>query len=439
MHWGHLIVDKKGYIETLPIALEPRPEEGYFHNFSGSIFQGKVSHPTDRDREVTPAFFTAPGTGENGYVSFLEAPPTVMAISSDPTLTIWEPERYRVTDKDTYKGKYDRINKEWIENRYEMRDPIVFERDGRVFMIVAGTAVPGRVGQGIIAILEPSDPDDFSKPWSYIGDMFRHPRATIAAGGPGIIETPNLQRVGDKDILFFSAQRKPHQAPLKGFNHHEGIEYFVGNFDSSTGKFTPDKDGENGFFEYGRSFYAINATHQPDTDNATFVGWIKGHASRSDWNDVEERGWKGVITFPRTMKLVDGKVFTEPDRRLQKLRSQTWMENQNISLKHSSEITPIKDRTLNIEATVNLESATSAAIYVLADENGRAGIPIIFNGRTVRVLDESIPLSASNSVDLEIIVDRSVVTVFAEGKSLTKIVTPPKKGETYTDRVVLGV
>ncbi len=162
MHWGHLVIEDNGEVENLPIALEPRPEEGYNHNFSGSISPVQIPHPNKPEKMVTPAFWTAVGTGENGFASFLEVPPTVMAVTEDSDLKEWEAERFTIHDK---------------------------------------------------------------------------------------------------DVLFFGAQRRGNEGNLAGFNHTQGVEYYVGEFDPHSGMFTPDTHaGANGFFEYGRSFYAINAT-----------------------------------------------------------------------------------------------------------------------------------------------------------------------------------
>ncbi|MCI5165761.1 MAG: hypothetical protein D3903_06615 [Candidatus Electrothrix sp. GM3_4] len=157
---GHLTLDEQGRVKNLPIALAPDVSDGYYHNFSGSLLQETVKIADYGNQDIRPAFFTATGTGENGYASFLAVPPTVMAVTLDANLVKWEEKRYRVTDKDTFKNKIDTINNEKISNRYDMRDPIVFKRDGKYFMMIAGTALPGRKGQGLISILRPGNPHD---------------------------------------------------------------------------------------------------------------------------------------------------------------------------------------------------------------------------------------------------------------------------------------
>ncbi len=430
-------MDSEGKVSHRPIALEPRPEEGYNHNFSGSISYHKIPHPNDPTKMVTPAFFTAVGTGENGFVSFLEAPPTVMAISEDPSLDRWEAERFTIHDKDVYKGKNDTINGDSVENRYDMRYPILIEREGKFFLIVAGTAVPGRVGKAVIALLKPSNPDNWSEPWVYVGDMFRHPRP-FAEGGPGILETPNLVRAGDKDILFFGVQRKPGEFNLKGVDNREGVEYFVGEFDPSTGKFTADiHTGANGYFEYGRSFYAINAAQRPSGDGGTFFGWIKGHDQRGDWHEIE-RGWNGAITFPRKMTLVDGVPYTELDERVAELRDKVLADNEEHHFA-GTKLTGIESRTFEIESNLNLGEAERMTITVLANEDGTKGIPITFDGSRLSVDDENIPLfnKPEKEISIRALVDRSVIVVFVNGKSLTKTVTPPKDGTSFADNVFL--
>lgn len=445
MHWGHL-VESKGVISHRPIALEPRPEQGYPHNFSGSILANTIPDPADPSRQVNAAFFTATGTGEHGFVTFLQAPPTVMAVTSDPDLDTWRAERYTVTDQDTYRNRIDTIQGGTVANRYDMRDPIVFRRDGRYFMITAGTAVPGRVGQGVIAILEPSDPDDLSKPWVYLGDMFRHPQQTLGEGGPGIMETPNLQRIGDKDVLFFGAQRRSSEGNLRGFHFHQGLQYFVGTFDASTGRFTPDST-EPGYFEYGNSVYAMNSAAKPGVPGAaTLEAWIHGFDGLPIWNDVV-RGWNGAITPPLVMTLVDGRPHVVPDEQLAAKRGRAWYAKASFTVNPRWPAhTWICERTLDIRTQIALSpSATSGTLNVLTRYDGTGGIPIAFDGYKIVILkgtsaEEQIPLFATRTpvLGLEVVVDRSVVAVYANGKMLHKVVNPPMEDPaTYAGGVSL--
>ncbi len=441
IHWGHLVMSNGGIVNR-PIALEPRPEDGYAHNFSGSILANKIPSPRDRSRLVTAAFFTAPGTGENGFVTFLQAPPTVMAVTADPALDTWQAERYTVTDANTYRDKIDAIHGDRVENRYDMRDPIVFRRDGKYFLLTAGTALPGRVGAGVIAILRPSDPDNLGKPWIYIGDMFRHPQRTLADGGPGILETPSLQRIGDKDVLVFGAQRKPSDGNLRGFGFHQGLQYFVGTFDAATGAFHPDST-EPGYFEHGRSIYAMTATAKPGSaGQATIQAWIRGFDELSVWND-RPRGWNGAITLPHTMTLVGGRPHVAPDEQLQHKLGRAWYRHASLAVSPGARTkTVIQDRTLDIRTQIALGAETTrATLAVLANRDGTGGIPISFDGHDVEILDETLPLftTKTSSVHLEVIVDRSVVIVYADGKVLHKVINPPiQPGGAYASSVALA-
>ncbi|MCI5165762.1 MAG: hypothetical protein D3903_06620 [Candidatus Electrothrix sp. GM3_4] len=293
----------------------------------------------------------------------------------------------------------------------------------------------------------------FSESWVYIGDMFRHPQATLEEGGPGIMETPNLQRVGDKDIVFFSVQRKNGEGPLKGFQHREGIQYFVGKFDSKTGKFTADSDIPQ-YFEYGRAFYAINATPTPSLTGgkeATFVGWIKEHDVRTDWRDVENRGWNGALTFPRTMKWTNEHLVTGFDQRLNKLHRKEFETNSLLSLNSDYHVTKVKGRSLHltlglsVETQTEAKSAAKAKISLLADVNQpENSVSVVFDGKSICIIDECLPLRKKGrfhnkkKVEVDILLDRSVIVSFVEGRSLTKVITPPRNDKgVLLDGVVL--
>jgi len=309
-------------------------------------------------------------------------------------------------------------------------------------MITAGTAVPGRVGSGVIAILRPSDPDNLGKPWIYIGDMFRHPQPALADGGPGILETPSLQRIGDRDVLVFGAQRRPSEGNLRGFGFHQGLQYFVGTFHADTGAFEPDST-EPGYFEHGRSIYAMSATAKPGaTGQATVQAWIRGFDELPIWND-RPRGWNGAITLPHTMTLVDGRPHVAPDEQLASKRGRAWYRQASFSISPDARTqTVIRERTLDIRTQIILgPQATSATLWVLTRSDGAGGVPIVFDGQAIEILDERMPLftAKTTSVRLEVIVDRSVVIVYADGKMLHKVVTPPvQPGGAYASGVALA-
>lgn len=91
-------------------------------------------------------------------------------------------------------------------------------------------------------------------------------------------------------------------------------------------------------------------------------------------------------------------------------------------------------------------AATGATIAVLAKSDGSGGVPVTFDGYGVKVTDpvttdtETLPLFASHtsSATLEVVVDRCVVAVFANGKMLHKVVNPPRQDSTnYASGVAL--
>ncbi len=152
-----------------------------------------------------------------------------------------------------------------------------------------------------------------------------------------------------------------------------------------------------------------------------------------------ERGWNGALTFPRKMTLKDGVPYTEPDERVEELRDDE-LAYKNKHHFSGTRLTGIQSRTFEIVSKFNLRRAESMTTTVLANEDGTIGIPITFDGFKLSVGDEFIPLfdNRTKRINIRVLVDRSVVIVFANGKSLTKTVTPPVDGSGYADNVVLS-
>ncbi len=437
MHWGHGVYRPDGSFEQLPVWLEPRPEDGYTQVFSGGMLSKTVPHPDGSGRQVRAAFFTAVGTGPN---TFHGAPPTVMAICSDPSLIAFETKRF------TRSGyKYDTLNGDNLDNRYDMRDPCVFERDGRLFMIVAGTSRPNRQGTGLIALLEPSDPADISKPWKYVGDIFRHPRETVDDGGPGIIECPNMGQLrdehgGEVDLLIFSSQRREKDGPLAGYHNHQAVEYRLGRFnaESTFEEISPNHERVR-VIDYGKAFYAPNMTARPDGAGMTLMGWVVGFEDRHDWKEMFEggRGWCGCATVPRTLTLRDGDLHVEPDEKVAKLRQEAVISKAFCELQADQSMEAgAATTTFDLEAKVLLQDrSSSATLRILCNRDREDGLAIRIERDKIWVGDEFIPLEnrEEKPVSLRVLCDKSLVEVYAEGRVLTKVVTPTTSSEHGVD------
>ncbi|MCB0320205.1 MAG: GH32 C-terminal domain-containing protein, partial [Bdellovibrionales bacterium] len=420
-HWGSIhwsrgeLSDTTGLFEQQGIWLPPAEELGYTDCFSGTLVPIPIPHPTDPTQSVFGVMFTAVGNAPNG---FLGSPRTALALYSDEALTKPIEAPYFITDVELYRDAYDGVSRERIENRFDVRDPYAFVRNDKLFMLLAATELPGRVGKGVVALLTPSNPDKPHLPWKYVGDTFRHERSSIEDGGPGIIECANLISLGEKDVLIFSSQRKASDGPLRGHHHHEAVEYRIGKFDPANGKFTPDSLLDDSeilpVVNYGRGFYAPTTTPHYDGEGVTMVGWGRVSGNRGC-------GWAGCATVPQRLTLRDNDLFVEPEHSVTLLRGDKILSQHSVS--NSKVISPeFQSRTFDMELTLSCRSPENPAVVkLLCDERGEFGVPIVFDKSNLWIGDERIPVRnpSRKTLAVRILVDNRVIEVFTEeGRTL---------------------
>lgn len=80
-----------------------------------------------------------------------------------------------------------------------------------------------------------------------------------------------------------------------------GALYLIGDFDGHS--FSSDS-GEWKLIDHGRDFYAAIAWNGPrdDAGRPVWIGWMGNHAYQ---HDFPKRGWRGVMSAPRRMGLVE--------------------------------------------------------------------------------------------------------------------------------------
>lgn len=266
MHWGHARSRDLVHWQLLPLALVPAKELGEDHCFSGSAWRdaaGRVllfysSVEGDHDGFRTAQWAVRAG-GELDEFRRVEANPVV-----------------RPADEgDARLGP-------------TARDPFVFERSGRTFMVL-GADLPDEDGAPVIPLYEAAAPDLLR--WRYRGFMYRPP-----AGERRFLECPNLLRVGDADVLLLSP--------------HGPVEYRIGRFDADSGSFEADRGGR---LDESMDFYATSTFALEENPEPAVVGWVRGWSAG--------RGWNGALSLPRRLSIgPDGALLQRPEPALRQLR-----------------------------------------------------------------------------------------------------------------------
>jgi len=360
-YWGHVRSRDLAKWEHLPIAIAPSNDKGEESIWSGCC--------TVNGRGEPMIFYTSIAPGKPA-IDHAEQ----WAATSDDDLIAWRKSPANPVLSETLHGG---------TKIYDWRDPFIFRDGKRTFMVLGGSLNQSKGGQAVVAIYE-TENAELTK-WKYRGVLFRHPDAEARTS-----ECPNFFKLGDEWVLFVSPYGK--------------VQYFVGDFDAETCCFRPRT---RGLVDHGPNFYAPNTMLVPDGRRLVW-GWVNGFPGG--------RGWNGCLSTPRVLSFSrDGQLRQNPAPQLSKLRGEpvAW---RNVRLDNEGKTLSLPEtNTLEIEAEMDLQSATSVGLAIKSGTKG-PHVSLSFNGLQLQVLDAKAPLTLAKGdrkLKLRIFIDRSVLEVFA--------------------------
>jgi beta-fructofuranosidase len=229
------------------------------------------------------------------------------------------------------------------------------------------------------------------------------------------------------------------------FSHKRGGQYFVGDYDISTHRFTPDYHGRlnNGPLAVG-SLHAPSATID---DSGRFLAIFNVKESR------EPQGWSDIMTLPTQMSLRnDNSLVIQPVAEMKSLRGRHSTAKDTI-VASGEEIVlgSISGNAIELQVTIESGDAHEVGLNVLRSPDSqestrisffpqghpRFGSPLLqIDGTSASVRDDLIPrppeigpldVADDQPIGLRIFVDRSIVEVFAnERQCLTLRVYPDR-------------
>lgn len=279
MHWGHSRSKDLVHWESLPIALAPDTKADEDGCFSGSAIV--------KD-DVLYLIYTGHHYYDDG----------------DPD-HFWQNQNLAYSTDGINFTKYENnpiIASAPEDNTHHFRDPKVWEKDGKYYMILGSQGKDG-VGRAIIYR------SDDLKDWQYLGEIAKANGLTTEGF---MWECPDFFELADKDILLLSPQGIEAQGQ-KYLNLFQ-TGYFVGNFDYSTNTF------EHGGFtelDHGHDFYATQTTLAPDGRRLVF-GWMDMWESKFP---EKADGWAGALTLLRELELKDDQLYMRPIKEAVQLRT----------------------------------------------------------------------------------------------------------------------
>lgn len=283
-----------------------------------------------------------------------------------------------------------------------------------------GPLVIGDATQG-----SPSDPDWTGTMWECV-DLFRAGTGSLGAEPAD----------GSPDVLVFSAWDD-------GRTHHP--LYWTGRYAADS--FEPDALHR---LDYGGRYFYAPQSFRDEAGRRVMFGWLQ--EGRSDAAMVEA-GWSGVMSLPRvTTVSTDGTLVFAPVPELEKLRRDHVGLPGRVLTGTETLDTGVRGNQLDLELDLHLAPGSVLRLGVLGSADGaeetrielsrppagagNADEGILRLDRTHASLDSSVdaeeksgavPLEEGH-VHLRILVDRSTVEIFANGKPLTARIYPTLGG-----------
>lgn len=274
MHWCHASSKNLVKWETLPPAIAPDSKSDSEGCFSGSA----IKHCGKLFIAYTGVSKKSESTIQNQCAAFFDGNKFIKP-NFNPILTANEiPFEYKTE---------------------HFRDPKIW-RDGEKFFLVA--VLKKNDNRGALVVFESAD---FEK-WNFLGIADEEKTSQSA-----MWECPDIFSLGGKTVFIVSPQEM--QSEKKGgFNKGNNTVYLLGEFKKDECKFIR----ENAAFtmlDLGIDFYAAQ-TMQDFSGRRIMIAWMQNWDS---YNTPKNYLWSGMMTFPRELKIKNGKLFQTPVRELE--------------------------------------------------------------------------------------------------------------------------
>lgn len=284
MHWGHAVSRDLMKWEYLPVALAPDTDFDKDGCFSGSaiekdgnlylMYTGHVMTGPDKDRDYKQSQGVA--VSEDGVVFKKWADNPVIG--------------------------YDQIPQG--ASQKDFRDPKVFERDGRYYVVLGSN---DGAGNGLVLLYRS---DDLIH-WTYVNEIAR------SDGRLGDNwECPDLFTLGEKDVFMLSPQRMPAQG--HEYRNLHSTMYMVGRLDVEQGRFHYERYAQ---VDHGFDFYAPQSTID-DKGRRIVIGWMDMWETQMPTQ--EGHHWAGAMSLPREVILDGNRLLFRPVEEVIEYRSNAY-------------------------------------------------------------------------------------------------------------------
>lgn len=319
--WGHAVSDDLVHWEEAPIALAP--DQWYDKNgcYSGSavVFQEKLY-----------VFYTGNVKNEHGKRESYQC----LAVSEDGI---------------HFEKKGPIIH---VPQGYTMhfRDPKVFEKDGKWYMVL-GAQTEDEQGEAVIYTSA-----DLAN-WSFQGVLAGSGHNGLSDFGY-MWECPDLFELDGQDILAVC----PQGLSPKGFAYNNIFQsgYFAGKVDYEKILFDHGNFVE---LDRGFDFYAPQTTADP-SGRRILVGWM-GNADEGDSiHPTIKHEWIHALTLPRELQWKDGKLHQYPVEELQLLREEGVHHTDVVVWEEAVDLPRVNGQVFELEIAIKDLAAAEFSVEI---------------------------------------------------------------------------
>lgn len=310
-----------------------------------------------------------------------------------------------------------------------IRDPKIYEKDGRFYMALGGRKrweqEGTRLDRGAILVYESADLET----WKLAGEIESRERFGY------MWECPDLFDLGGRTVVSFSPQGVPGEARRFQNVYQSGYGFLSAPFEGrGWGTRTVD-----GFREWdmGFDFYAPQS-FQGEDGRRLLLAWASVPDSEKEYgNPTVEEGWIHCLTVPREIRERNGILCQEPAGELKTLRKGEFSLPEKEAVKLPSDAVDIElSAAGNGPFRVTLEDGVSGSAMVLEAEGTQARLA--FSGSLGAGRKERLAVLDREIEDVRILLDVSIAEIYINGGETVFTTRLYPQGERMTLRAEGG-